>query len=305
MIYRRAIRMRAFQFLFSYFKQTPPPSLELLKKHFFQSLDKSYYFYLLILSLLDELRTIEINENEKQKSKFIKNEESSSVFSNHPFLLALIKNKSFHQKLNEYKVNFGNDKDWVQSIYKALKKNDIYTDYITRKDFSEENAFDFSEQLLLEFLYNNELLEHFFEDESQFAQNDLFFAINATKRTINEFKKNKVFTISPKYKDEISDKKFANELLDYTVQNYHDFDAYITKYSENWDLERIHFSDLLLLKMCMVELIYTSVPIKTSVDEYIEISKEYSSPQSYIFINGILMTFTKEAIEKGLIKKSP
>jgi N utilization substance protein B len=306
MISRRAIRIRVFQFLFSYFKQngsTPPQSLV---KQCLQSLDKSYYFYLLVLSLLDDFRINEINDIENQKNKFIKtNTTITPVFTSHPFLIALSNSKEFYNALNQFKVNF-KDKDWTLSVYKAFKKTDIYLNYIQNFNPSDkEKAFHFLEELLIEYLYNNEILEHFFEEESQFAQDDLYLAINVAHKTLEEFNKHNSFTLLPKFKDEISDKKFIEELINYTIQNYSNFDSYIAQNSENWDIERINFADLLLLKMCMSELIYfPEIPLKTSVDEYIEISKEYSTPQSYVFINGILAPIIKYLTEKGMIKKS-
>ncbi|MCX8167328.1 MAG: transcription antitermination protein NusB, partial [Candidatus Micrarchaeota archaeon] len=133
---------------------------------------------------------------------------------------------------------------------------------------------------------------------------DLYLSLNLVSKTIDEFLKTGEIKILPMYKDEYSDKLFVEKLLNYTIQNYTAFDDYIARYSKNWDLERINYSDLLLIKMCMVELIYMpEIPLKSSVDEYIEISKEYSTPQSYIFINGILVGVIKDLQEKGMINK--
>ncbi|GAB4200685.1 MAG: transcription antitermination factor NusB [Bacteroidia bacterium] len=306
MISRRALRIRSFQFLFSYFKQNPLPSVEILKKQCLQSLDKSYIFYLTILSLLDEFRIQEINQQEKQKNKFIRSAQDPfiPVFSTHPFFLALKESKIFYQKLNEYKVNFGKDKDWTHTVYKTLIKTDFYNTYKNLSNPDKEQQILFVREIL-DFLYNNDLVEHFFEEESQFAQDDLYLSINITDKTVDEFENSGNLVILPQYKDEKIDKKFVEDLIAYTAQNYHAFDDYISKYSKNWDLERINYSDLLLIKMCMTELIYMpEIPLKSSVDEYIEISKEYSTPQSYVFINGILVGVIKDLTEKGMIKKT-
>lgn len=306
MISRRALRIRTFQFLFSYFKQDPKPDKSILKKQCFQSIDKSYYFYLMILSLLDEFRILELHQIEKQKNKWIKSEQKTfiPVFTSHPFFINLKDYKDFYQKLNEYKVNFGKDKDWTLSVYKSLIKSEFYREYTQTNEHSKDEQFQFLDNLVTDFLYNHELLEHFFEEESPFAQDDLYLSLNLLNKTISDFEKNNQLMILPKFKDEANDKKFIDNLLDYTIQNYETFDHYISKYSKNWDLERINYSDLLLIKMCMVELIYMpEIPLKSSVDEYIEISKEYSSPQSYIFINGILVGLINDLTEKGMIKK--
>ena len=305
MISRRALRIRTFQILFSYFKQSPPPSVEIVKRQCFQSLDKTYYFYLMMLSLLDEFRVLEVNDIEKQKSKFIKiNDSTSSVFTKHPFFLALKNSREFYQKLSEYKVNFGTDKDWVITIYKNLKQQEFYQRYDQLNHPSKEDSAYFIEELLVEYLYNHPLVEHYFEENSQFDLDDLYLSLNLVLKTFEEFERSGYLKIFPPFKDELSDKQFVENLIHFTIQNYSTFDDIIAKYSKNWELERINYTDLLLLKMCLVEIMYMpEIPFKTSVDEYIEISKEYSTPQSYVFINGILAYIIKEFKEKGLIKK--
>lgn len=307
MISRRALRIRTFQYLFGYFKQDPPLSVQLIKKQCFQSLDKTYYFYLLILSLLDEFRVLELNDFEKHKKKFIKNDILPlPVFSNHPFLVALNNEPSFYSLLNSYKVNFGNDKDWVLSLYKNIKESRIYKEYLdVLKESSETDTSLFLHHILSEMLYHSELLENYFEEQSQFASEDMYLSLNLASKTVDEFYTHNKIEILPQYKDPYQDKVFVEQLIDYTVQNYEMFDNYIKKYSENWDIERINYSDLLLIKMCMTELIYMpDIPFKTSVDEYIEISKEYSTPQSYVFINGIMVGVIKEWTENGMLKKN-
>jgi len=305
MISRRALRIRTFQILFSYFKQSPPPSVEIVKRQCFQSLDKTYYFYLMMLSLLDEFRVLEVNDIEKQKSKFIKtNDSTPSVFTKHPFFLALKNSREFYQKLSEYKVNFGTDKDWVNTIYKNLKQREFYQRYDQLNHPSKEDSAYFIEELLVEYLYNHPLVEHYFEENSQFDLDDLYLSLNLVLKTFEEFERSGYLKIFPPFKDELSDKQFVENLIHFTIQNYSNFDDIIAKYSKNWELERINYTDLLLLKMCLVEIMYMpEIPLKTSVDEYIEISKEYSTPQSYVFINGILAYIIKELKEKGLIKK--
>lgn len=305
MISRRALRVRVFQFLFSFFMQNSQQSPEILKKQCLQSLNKSYYFYLLMLSLLDELRIIEENDLEKSKNKILKkNQTILPVFTQHPFFLALKESKEFYKKLDEYKVNFGKDKDWINTIYRNLKQTNFYKNYAAQQNHSDKENQYFIDVLISEFLYDNELLEHYFEEASQFAQDDLYLSLNMALKTSEIFFKKNKFQILSQYKQEQSDIQFVENLIQYTIQDYTVFDNYISKYSKNWGLERINYSDLLLIKMCLTELIYMpDVPLKTSVDEYIEISKEYSTPQSYVFINGILVGLISDLTEKGLIKK--
>mgnify|MGYP001437560136 CR=1 FL=1 len=120
---------------------------------------------------------------------------------------------------------------------------------------------------------------------------------------IGEIKSNDHINFKNIFKDD-SDEKFAIQLLIDTINNTSIYDEIIEKHSENWDLDRIAFMDKLFLKMAFTELLYmNSLPIKVTLNEYIEISKYYSTSKSKIFVNGILDKVVKFFKENGSINK--
>lgn len=93
----------------------------------------------------------------------------------------------------------------------------------------------------------------------------------------------------PVYKDEADDKDFVRQLFEQTILNNREYEAAVSKRTQNWDVERIAMMDILLLKMALAELVhFPGIPVKVSINEYIEISKDFSTPKSKQFINGII-----------------
>ena len=141
---------------------------------------------------------------------------------------------------------------------------------------------------------------HILEEKSIFWVDDLPFIAAIV---IGEIKSNDHINFKNIFKDD-SDEKFAIQLLIDTINNTSIYDEIIEKHSENWDLDRIAFMDKLFLKMAFTELLYMqSLPIKVTLNEYIEISKYYSTSKSKIFVNGILDNVVKFFKENGSINK--
>lgn len=108
----------------------------------------------------------------------------------------------------------------------------------------------------------------------------------------------------PEYKNE-DDKAFVKELFRHTLVHYKEYFDYIGRFTKNWDVERIAFMDNLIMAATMSELInFPSIPVKVTLDEFIEIAKYYSTPGSSTFINGILDKVVEALREEGKIAKS-
>ncbi len=305
MLSRRVLRIRVFQFLFSLLKQQDVTRLDSIKKNLFQSLEKTYRFYFILLSLLSEFKRLEqedIDNKKRKKTASTSDLNPSTKLIQNQFINAIGHSKEFKHHLEKHKINFGYDEDWVKIIFKDLKQSELYQSYISSDSITD---FNFIDTLLKDFIYHHDLTEHFFEENSAFAADDLYISTQACIRTLEKFEETKVFTLITAYKNEAIDKLFAEELLEKTFKQFDSLNTIIEKYSKNWEIDRINYTDLLLIKMATTELMFMpDVPIKVTVDEYLEISKEYSSPNSYIFINGMLDNIIKELSNNKLIKKN-
>ena len=168
-------------------------------------------------------------------------------------------------------------------MFSSIYKSDHYKKYVSNEDLSVNIDKRFFSNLLNQYILNNKLVVHILEEKSIFWVDDLPFIAAIV---IGEIKSNDHINFKNIFKDD-SDEKFAIQLLIDTINNTSIYDEIIEKHSENWDLDRIAFMDKLFLKMAFTELLYmNSLPIKVTLNEYIEISKYYSTSKSKIFVNG-------------------
>jgi N utilization substance protein B len=151
---------------------------------------------------------------------------------------------------------------------------------------------------------NSELLINFFEEKSIFWQDDIDLCCSMAIKTIKLAKEAQEFTVLPLYKEDDDEKEFIVNLVRKTIEMDKENEALIMELAQNWELDRIAKMDMFLLKMGITELqICSSIPTKVTLNEYIEISKFYSTPKSNLFVNGILdKAIEKLTKEKKIIK---
>ena len=170
-----------------------------------------------------------------------------------------------------------------------MYKSQQYSDYLNNKkdDFNQDKKF--IQIMLNEYILDNEIFHFILQERSIFWTDDLPFISMFLKSQINNIKENnKDSLITDVFKNN-DDKKFAIDLFRKTINNADEFEELIESKVKNWELKRISKMDLLLIKMALTEVIsFTEMPIKVSFNEYIEISKYYSTQNSKMFINGVL-----------------
>ena len=152
-------------------------------------------------------------------------------------------------------------------------------------------------KILKTHIISNEEIHDFIEEYSIYWNDDLLMVYNTLLEKINNDDNINILKLF-RQKD---DKTFAYELLEKTIKNTDKINQDIYKLAENWDIERIALSDLIIMRMAITEMkSFANIPHKVTLDEYIDISKEYSSPKSKEFVNGILDKYTKDILEKKL-----
>jgi N utilization substance protein B len=171
---------------------------------------------------------------------------------------------------------------------------------------SEENSFDQQKtqltKLYKEEICNYDLLHHFFDEKSIYWQDDLDHVSSMIIKTLKSFKEDSKFTLMPLWKED--EKQFALNLLSKAITNKEHNDKVLQSYSKNWESERLAKMDSLLMNLAVTEAKeFSSIPLKVTLNEYIEISKFYSTPKSNGFINGILDKIFIELKKEGEIKK--
>ena len=302
MLNRRHIRIKILQLLYS--KKTGNIDNVSLLKQFDLASINFYRLFLTQLLLFKEIfiesrRIFNIN-----KKNYFKNQDDliCDLFLNNRLLLFIYSNKFLIQaekkfELDYWKVNLNK----VQKIFKIIIESDVISNYSAKKKNSHQFVCDIYKNIIVS---NQELFE-FYED-SELGWSDDFPLVNTLILSLfTNFSINQSLKIPRQIFKDNSDKKFGKDLFKIVVRDKDETEKIINDFTPEWDNERIAVIDKIILKMCIYEFTnFPSIPVKVSINEYVEISKEYSSPNSSTFINGVLNNIYKNLLEKDLIKKN-
>ena len=278
-------------------------------KNLTRSIHSIHNLYLFQISFLIEIlskATNKYNISKESISGNISNIYTNKRFSENIFLndLAsdlkideLIKSKDF--------INWEVDFNYVNIIYDKIIKSDLYDSYISNETKSFQIDIQFVHDIFKEIIVTDEKFQTFIEEKNIFWMDDfpltntllLKFFKNSTKDNYEKLFHFKLFT-------NVSDKKFSDDLANYSLRNFESNNKIISEYITNWDIERFAKIDLIIINLAITELkIFKEIPIKVSLNEYIEISKDYSTEKSSFFINGILDKIVKDLISNNSLIK--
>mgnify|MGYP005721529369 FL=1 len=299
MLNRRHIRIKVLQLLYS--KTTGKIDNKSLLKHFELSTQNFYKFFLTQIILFKEIfnesnRFVDLNEKKyfKKDSKKIK-----ELFSENTLLKSLDSDKFLIKVLEKYELNYWTDNiNKVQNIFKEILNSEFFVDYSKDQNF-------FIQDVYKNLIASNDELFDFYED-CEIGWVDDFPLVNTIVLNwlINSSINNSTQIPTKVFKDR-SDKKFGKELFKITVKDDKNIQELINEYTPEWDNDRIAVIDMIILKMCIKEFTsFPSIPIKVSINEYVEISKQYSSPNSSTFINGVLNNIYRKLDKEGMINKN-
>ncbi|GAA4883579.1 transcription antitermination factor NusB [Flaviramulus aquimarinus] len=308
MLNRRHIRVKVMQTMYA-FKGSESDDFSKDQKFLLFSIDNMYNLYLLLISLLIEVQKRAESDLQKKQKKHLATQEDKDPnrkFVNNQLLKLLNDNLELRKQLESYKItNWGLDGEYVDVIFKSIMSSDLYKEYMQTRvsDFKEDK--DFIVDVFKDVIAPNDKLYEYMEDKNLTWLDDLP-TVNTTILKLLR----KVKTASPEhfftpklYKD-VDDKQFAIDLFKKTLLNKTAINKEIEVKTQNWDTERIANVDYVLLQMAICELKnFPSIPVKVTINEYLEISKEYSTPKSSIFINGILDKLVKEYEASGALNK--
>ena len=195
--------------------------------------------------------------------------------------------------------------EYVDVIFKAIVSSDLYHEYMQTRvsDFKEDKQFVID--IFKEIMAPNDKLYEYIEDKNLTWLDDLPTVNTTILKLLRKAKVNSDNSLFvPKLYKEEEDKQFAIDLFKKTLLNRSILNTEIEKKTKNWDADRIADVDYTLLQMAICELQhFSSIPVKVTINEYLEIAKEYSTPKSSIFINGILDKLVKEFNDAGALNK--
>lgn len=293
------------QALYSFF-QHEKANVDLFEKELFKSLDKIHDLYLSILALVVDLHHVALMVMDENKNKHRPNAndlDPNLKFVNNSLLVSLSQNGPLKDLLERKKISWANDFDVVRKIFTEIRNSEEYKEYLALENTDVKTDRNFVIAIITEYLSENEVLISLFEEKNIHWADDTFVAFNSVIRNFEDFEG--VFNLQPLLKDEKDDLEFMSSLFNKTIIYHHEFEELIGKHTQNWDVERIANMDMLLMEMALAEILYIpNVPIKASLNEYIDISKEYSTPNSKTFVNGVLDKIIAELKRENKINKT-
>lgn len=309
MLTRRHIRVKVMQCIYA-LTQSKGDSLDDQQKFLTQSIQNTYTLYLLMLSLFRELYQMAEERKERSSKKYLQDTEEAqadpSALLENRLLQSLASNKQLGEDLEKRKLkNWYYHEEYVRILFRAILESPIYEAYSKIQSPGFEDDRQLVVDLFKEVIAPNDKIYEYFEDDQLTWVDDLPLVNTFLLKHLKKVKEDHLESyFLPKLLKDQSDETFAKKLLVKTLLN----DATLTKEIEgktpNWDKDRIAQMDLVLLKMAIAELLnFPSIPERVTLNEYLEIAKEYSTPKSSIFINGILDKLVREYKEEGKLNK--
>lgn len=309
MLNRRHLRVKVLQALYAYY-QSPDAVATVSEKELFKAVDRIFELYIYLLLSFEELQRQGERRIEDAKGKMLPSDDElnpNTKFIDNKIIAEL----SSHEELRTYserlKVNWVGDEkqELFRKMYIEIRDGETYFEYMNNdlEGFEEDKAFMVA--LFKKDIANFQHLYNFFEEESIHWLDDIDLACNMVLKTIKSFEEGVSNNILPLYKDEEDEKMFIKELLRQTIKKDAENEALIDELTSNWELDRIARMDIILMKMAITELqIFNNIPTKVTLNEYIEISKFYSTPKSNGFINGVLDKAISRLEKQGMIQKA-
>lgn len=308
MLSRRYLRIKAMQALYAFFSDDQG-DLAKSERALLQSVDKIYDLYVYLLLILVEIRDQASKAADEAKNKRLPTKEDlapNTRFIDNKLLHQLVENEALNREAQKRSINWAGEDEMIRRIFVAIRSGEEYKAYMS----SPNNNYDADKNFVLDvfekYIAQDELLHHFFEEKNIHWGDDVWMVAPLVAKTILGFNENagKSHHLMRLYKDETDDKQFLIELFRKAVMQSKENESYIAQKTKNWEVERIATMDILLMKMALTELqTFDSIPVKVTLNEYIEISKMYSTPKSRVFINGILDKLVVELKEQSKIVK--
>ncbi|MBN9311960.1 MAG: transcription antitermination factor NusB [Chryseobacterium sp. 39-10] len=297
MLGRRQIREKVIESLYSYHQN--PIKHDILEKNMFTEIEKIYHLYIYQLNFLVALKHLAENQIEIGKNKYLKTENDTNPnqkFINNQVLQKIEENDerlSFTSKHQDLKWELHDE--LLVKTFQRMIAGKRYQDFMKEEGYSFIDDQKFIGKLFLRYMAENEDFHDHVEEKEMSWADDFHISNSMIQKTIGFFKENEPsHTLIRMIKDR-EDQEFASKLLKQSLNHWEDSSKKVEERLENWDMDRISLMDKIILIAAITELdFFPLTPGRVIINEYIEISKVFSTDRSNIFINGILDKYTKE-----------
>ncbi|MBL4624235.1 MAG: transcription antitermination factor NusB [Flavobacteriales bacterium] len=310
MLNRRYIRVKVFQALYSYY-QSNDRNLVAVEKELMGSISRINELYAYMLLFVLELRELAQKQQDQAKEKRLATEEDlnpNTRFVDNKVFRILDENIAFKKMVEQKKLSWYLEESMVKRIFNKIKESEVFGKYLYTGNGTFKEDQEILTKIYKKFIWEYELLHHHIEDKSIYWMDDLAIVNVSILKTISNLKESdqpESNILIDLFKDEKEDSYFLRQLLAKTAANNSLYEEQIKSAAKNWDVDRIALLDMILMKMALCEMQnFSGIPIKVTLNEYIELSKDYSTPKSKTFINGILDKLSGQLKTSGEIVKT-
>ncbi len=309
MLNRRHLREKVMQTLYA-FSLSEDKQVKDFERALFKSVEEVNEMYIWTLNLLDEVAEYVVLDAESRAAKFLPTEKDkilTTKLNTNTFIESLRQNRQYVELVKKYKVSWGFDPEIVRSIFAQLKDSEAYLDYLAEVDRSIQVEKDIIKYIFKKIILKTSEVEQVFEEKFINWPVDKEVLQAMIAKTFKNFSsenptQNKLADLTQNWEE---DKEFIEELLKTTIRYSEEYQALIADKTKNWESDRIALMDTLLMRMAISELInFPSIPVKVTINEYIELSKNFSTAKSNTFINGILDKILADLTKQGRIRKA-
>ncbi len=307
------VRTRIVQTLFAYYQDGDKTSLT-AQDELRKSFDSTYDLYMLLVDFVNELTAYaegQIEQAENRAKVLHKDYQANRRFVENRFARQIFDNRSLRRHLDNYRLDWNAGLNATIAIYKQLSDSDFYKEYMAAETCTYEDDKKVWRKIFETLLPENEILNDALDEMEVVLDRtnwttDLNVVLSYVIKTLKRFKEN----TSPdqellKEFDSNEELDFAKDLLGYAIRGHEEYENLINSHLKNWDADRIAYMDRIILETALAEILnFPNIALEVSLNEYIELGKEYSGAKSYIFINGILNEILREMKQDNTLLKA-
>jgi N utilization substance protein B len=292
MINRVLLRTKIVQILYSYYK-SDSKSLPVAEKELFHSIEKTYDLYYHLLQLSIEVTRYASNRIETKRNKLRPTEEDinpNTRFIDNSFVAQLSTNIQFNEYMKAHKLSWSNDSEIIKVLFDQIIASDFYVEYMNAPSADYAADKDIWRKIFKKVILQSQELDDSIQDQNIYWTDDIEMVVSFIIKTIKRFDaiKGDEQPLLPMFKDE-EDSEFASKLIRSVLSKGDTLREMIDLNTKNWELDRIAFMDIVIMEVALAELMdFPTIPVNVTLNEYIEIAKNYSTEKSGTFINGVL-----------------
>lgn len=308
MLNRRYLRIKVFQSLYAYW-QSDSASAARIEKELFTSIERTYDLFLSLLLVFGELRHVAELRTEERKKKRLPTAEDldpSRRFMDNPLLRMLAQSERLRLEAEKRKISWVGNHELFTKLYRELEASEEHQAYMNDAEPSFRKDQTYMVRLFSDRIANSESLQDVYEGRSIYWLEDLDLAAGMVKRVLEQVRESDTadIAVADLERDHKEESEFVSVLFRKAIELGDEHEKAIGEKASNWESDRIALSDMILMKMALTEVrCFEQIPVKVTLNEYIEIAKAYSTPKSKNFINGVLDKLFIEMRTDGRIRK--